>query len=186
MHLQVLLEDRGDLRIERAVVAARDLFELLDGVLVVLGRRLQLGLHRCDGISAGSAGWSAAVRLRPGAIRRPHHRQHAGRRDDEERGDGGHPRDAWPRATPGNASSTAARRRQRLLGEPRLQAGKNVGRQLEPIERERGRLNALQVSDQRTARRAALDVPLELALSRGIERAVDELGNRFAVVRCNS
>ena len=70
----------------------------------------------------------------------------------------------------------------RLGGDARADRRPQVARQLDAIERERGRLNALQIGDQRAARRAALDVPLERALSRGIERAVDELGDRVAVV----
>src|SRR5690349_18634610 len=79
----------------------------------------------------------------------------------------------------GNAGRRA-RGRQRFFGEAGLQAREQMGRQLETVQRERGGLDALEISDQRTACRAALDVPFELALSRGIERAVDELGNRFA------
>src|SRR5687767_2243235 len=50
------------------------------------------------------------------------------------------------------------------------------------IERECSRLNRSQVGDKRAARLTALDMPFERPLLGGVERAVDELGNRVAVV----
>ena len=55
-------------------------------------------------------------------------------------------------------------------------------RQLDAIQRECRRLNALRVGDQRATGRTALDVPLEIPTGDGIERAVDELGNRCTVI----